>query len=199
MRTSSVCQKGFTMIELVIVMGILGVLGSIGMATFEDMVTKARQNEAKSHLVIVYSGMRNFHSEWNQYFGDWYNIGVEIRGVISYRVGFHVFAGLDYPTSPAEYIGPGVQAGGQAVAVNTNHAGSYCGPGKQCQERNQDRACGIWNRDECTWNNDDGNRDWFRVCACGKVNDPQGGGAMKRDRWSLDQSKTWDHYQVDDY
>lgn len=195
MRSFQRSEKGFTLIELILVIGIMGVLGSMGMTTYQDMMIKTRQNEAKSHLIMVYTGMRNFHSEWNQYFGDWDNIGLEIQGTIEYRVGFHVFSPLVSPRSPDEYIGPGVQAGGQAIAVNTNHAGYYCGPGKRdCREAGPTKVCGIWDRRECAWDNDSATGDWFKICSCGFIT--KGGQSGIRDRWALDQTKTWFHEEV---
>ncbi len=186
---------GFTLIELMVVVTIVGILASIGVTSFRNMIFKARQNQAKSHMNVLYTGMRNFHSEWNQYFGDWRNLGVAVNGDLYYRLGFGINVGSTAPTSPNNYIGAGVSAGNQGVQVNSSPGAGYCGvassTGFPCREMTGS-PCDLWSAALCTWAN--GNPDTFTICGCGNAR--QTDGTDVEDQWTLDQAKTWTHQQI---
>ena len=190
-------QMGFTLIELMVVVTIIGILASIGTVSFQNMMHKTRQNQAKSQMNIIYTGMRNFHAEWNQYFGDWNNLGIEINGDLYYRVGFHISVGPTAPTSPTNYIGAGVPAGGNGVAVNSNPAAGYCGnmasTGFPCREMTgRPGVCGMMGAAVCTWVN--GTPDTFTICGCSQTRSSTG--TNIEDQWTLDQAKTWTHTEI---
>ncbi|NUM88496.1 MAG: prepilin-type N-terminal cleavage/methylation domain-containing protein [Bdellovibrionales bacterium] len=60
-------QKGFTLIELMIVVGIIGILVAIAAPNFAKYQSKARQAEAKIALAAVYTGEKSFYSEYTAY------------------------------------------------------------------------------------------------------------------------------------
>lgn len=63
-------QAGFTLIELMIVVGIIGILVSIAGPNFARYQSKARQAEAKISLAAIYGGQKSFYSEYSAYIGD---------------------------------------------------------------------------------------------------------------------------------
>lgn len=186
---------GFTLVELMIVLTVMGILASLATMSFQDMLFQTRKSQAKSQMNIIYTGMRNFHAEWNQYFGDWSNMGIQVHGDLYYRVGFRINAGDDSPTSPTNYIGPGIQDGNPAIAVNSNPSAGVCGNstsnGFACRET--DSTCMLTDMisGNCKW--DDGNPDTFIICGCGLIRES---GVNVKDQWTLDQTKTWTHMQL---
>jgi len=73
-------QKGFTLIELMIVVGIIGILVSIAAPNFARYQSKARQSEAKIALAAVYVGEKAFYSEYSAYIGSMDAIGYAPEG-----------------------------------------------------------------------------------------------------------------------
>ncbi len=82
-------QKGFTLVELLIVVAIIGVLSTIGVPTFRKMIQKAKKSEAKVNLGGLYTAEQAFFSEYGLYGSDLNAIGFEVDGQqLIYAVGF---------------------------------------------------------------------------------------------------------------
>jgi type IV pilus assembly protein PilA len=79
-RTLFKNQDGFTLIELMVVVGIIGILVAIAAPNFARYQSKARQSEAKISLAAVYAGEKSFYSEYNAYVGDHSAIGYVPEG-----------------------------------------------------------------------------------------------------------------------
>jgi len=73
-------QKGFTLIELMIVVGIIGILVAIAAPNFSRYQSKARQSEAKIALAAVYGSEKSFYSEYAAYAGAMDAIGYSPEG-----------------------------------------------------------------------------------------------------------------------
>ncbi len=64
---SFVAAAGFTLVELLIVMAILGVLVTIGLASFTSSQARGRDTERKSDLKQLASALELFYSDYGQY------------------------------------------------------------------------------------------------------------------------------------
>ena len=62
-------QKGFTLIELMIVVAIIGILASIVMPNYTDYVNRARATEATSALADMRIRMEQFYQDRRDYTG----------------------------------------------------------------------------------------------------------------------------------
>lgn len=85
----SLRQGGFTLIELMIVVGIIGILAAIAIPNFERYQSKARQSESKIALAAIYGGEKAFYSEYTAYAASMDAIGYVPEGLKRYySVGF---------------------------------------------------------------------------------------------------------------
>jgi len=89
-----VSQKGFTLIELMIVVGIIGILVAIAAPNFNRYQSKARQSEAKIALAAVYGGEKSFYSEYSAYISSLDAVGYSPEGQRRYyNVGWNAVHG----------------------------------------------------------------------------------------------------------
>src|SRR5512134_821853 len=63
-------RKGFTLVELMIVVAIIGILAAIAIPNFLNFRLKAKTSEAKSNLGAIRSTEVAYFAEWNSYVGN---------------------------------------------------------------------------------------------------------------------------------
>lgn len=99
-------RNGFSLVELLIVVGITAVLGSIATSIYSGWKENVARNQAKAHLTSLYSAEAIFFAEWNQYFADFNELGFRPEGntqsSIRFAQGSGPAAGI---STPSNYTG----------------------------------------------------------------------------------------------
>ena len=111
-------QAGFSLVELMIVVAIIGVLTAIAIPNFQAFQARSRQSEAKAALTSIYTAEQAFHSQWEVYAAPFKVIGYDPGGNYRYVAGFD-----DAVTGGKKFCG----TGGDVVAA-TAALDLGCGP-----------------------------------------------------------------------
>ncbi|GAB6145139.1 type IV pilin protein [Desulfocicer niacini] len=111
-------EKGFTLIELMIVVAIIGILAAIAIPNFLNYQCKAKQSEAKSNLGTIRSMQEAYFAEHDEYAVTMGAIGFSTKGNNRYT---YTSAGTTTFTATATSQGNGVKtAAGDDVWTITN-------------------------------------------------------------------------------
>src|SRR5256885_12636669 len=91
-------SHGFTLIELMIVVAIIGILAAIAIPNFLKFQCKSKQSEAKTNLSGIFTAEKAFFGEYNTYGTDLISVNWQPDGTPLYIYGFN---GQSYPGTVA--------------------------------------------------------------------------------------------------
>jgi len=74
-RIASRRKGGFTLIELMIVVAIIGILAAIAIPNFIRFQARAKQSEAKGNLKSVFTAQRSYYQEYDKYADNFSVVG----------------------------------------------------------------------------------------------------------------------------
>jgi len=94
-------RHGFTLVELMVVVAIIGILAALGVPQFQKFQAKAKQSEAKTILAAIYSAEKSYQAEQNTYTACLAQIGVASDSAIR-----HYASGFNLGNPPAATCGP---------------------------------------------------------------------------------------------
>jgi type IV pilus assembly protein PilA len=97
-------ESGFSLVELMVVVAIIGILASLAIPSVGKYMAKARQSEAKTQLASLYTAEKAFFAEYTSYDSRFGALGYSPEGKLRYNVGF---TGIGVTAQPANgYIVP---------------------------------------------------------------------------------------------
>jgi len=105
-------KKGFTLIELMIVVAIIGVLAAIAIPNFLKYQAKAKQSEAKTNLGAIGTTAEAYRAEHDTYMIAMSSLGWQPQGTTRYRYWYYK-----------------VKAAGTPSTVDTTLVPNYTDPG----------------------------------------------------------------------
>jgi type IV pilus assembly protein PilE len=110
MNTLKAAQKGFTLIELMIVVAIIGILASIVMPNYTEYVNRARATEATSALADMRIRMEQHFQDTRSYAGNNAVLCAAPNGTNTEFFDFSCSSAPDGTTYTLEAQGTGVMA-----------------------------------------------------------------------------------------
>lgn len=81
-------SKGFSLIELMVVVAVVSVLAAVGIPPYSSFTFKARQVEARVSLSGIYTAQKAFHFQFGAYHSSFQAVGFEPVGNVHYNIGF---------------------------------------------------------------------------------------------------------------
>lgn len=117
-------SRGFTLVELLIVVAIIGVLSTLGVPTFRRMIQKSKKSEAKVNLGALYTAEAAFRAEYSVYGNNLNRMGFEIDGTpanMTYNIGFFV-SGCTGQTTANPLV-----SNAQGTQLNASYPAYYTG------------------------------------------------------------------------
>lgn len=73
-------KTGFTMIELLVVLVIIGILVSLNMGNFSRSSEKNKAKEAEANLQLIYTAQQRYYLDEGEYSNDTEDLGIALEG-----------------------------------------------------------------------------------------------------------------------
>lgn len=120
-------KSGFSLIELMIVVAIIGILATIAIPNYQSFQRKARQSEARALLSGYYTAAKASMAENGNAWGvDFVAVGYNPEGKLTYRVTVTDPGAATVPNTPFGNVGKdGCAATNTCGALGNNVTGSY--------------------------------------------------------------------------
>lgn len=96
-------EQGFTLVELMVVVAIIGILSAIAVPNFKKYQAKSKQSEAKIQLASLYNTEVGSNADWDTYATCLLTMGYEQSPRGYYAIGFA--SGFDATSVNAGYTG----------------------------------------------------------------------------------------------
>lgn len=128
-------KNGFTLIELMIVVAIVGVLAAIAYPSYTDYVMRSRRTDAKAGLTAVAQAMEKFYTERMTYSGAVLGTG---SGTMAPALSQDNFYSIEFDSNPT-----GAVCGGTTTTSPSANAFRLCATPRTGTPQATD-SCGIF-------------------------------------------------------
>jgi len=83
-KNATTAKSGFTLIELMIVVAIIGILAAMAIPDYLNFNTRVKQSEAKANLAGIFTAQLSYFTEFGTYTDDFNALGWQPQTVIRY-------------------------------------------------------------------------------------------------------------------
>lgn len=109
---SKLNKNGFSLVELMIVVAIIGILATIAAPRYRNFSAKAKQSEVKTTLGTVATMMESYRAEYDTYAGAYTDVGfvTPANARYNYGTGAATYSNIAYviaATAAANALGQG--------------------------------------------------------------------------------------------
>jgi type IV pilus assembly protein PilA len=137
-------EKGFTLIELMIVVAIIGILAAIAIPNFLRFQAKSKQSEAKTNLGALGTTAEAYRAEFDHYRAAWNDLGWSPQGSTRYSYYYRGTDGGGALTSAGSFGAPGKPAAPCVPADPTTTTGNFVFEGGASGQIDSDTPCDDW-------------------------------------------------------
>ncbi len=117
-------NKGFSLVELMVVVAIIGILAAVAVPSINKYMAKARQSEAKTNLGSLYTAEKAFAAEYIKFHSAFVAVGFTPEGRLRYNVGFAAAGGANNAGISDGYNTPPANVNFAAVGYCANATGT---------------------------------------------------------------------------
>jgi type IV pilus assembly protein PilA len=119
-------KRGFTLIELMIVVAIIGILAAIAVPNFTRFQAKSKQSEARTNLKAMYTAAQSYYAE-NDSFQGGMNGAILVTGYAPMPNNRYTYIYGAAANSIAGTLGGACSGGVAAAWSQTSFTGTACG------------------------------------------------------------------------
>jgi prepilin-type N-terminal cleavage/methylation domain-containing protein len=192
-------KKGFSLVEMLVVVAIIGILTSIALPGYRKFAARARQASAKSELTSIYTAEQGFHASYRTFTTDWPAMGFIPETMLAQGAGGYAET-LDRERSYCSWPGATVAPLPLTLAqlglvlpfstMFTWNGKGYPANGNNCTVVGDPTdESGCLNADTAMGSPATTSRDTFKVAAIGCPIRNITTGTTGLDRWTIDENR----------
>ncbi|MEM6363399.1 MAG: type II secretion system major pseudopilin GspG [Planctomycetota bacterium] len=114
------CQQGFSLVELIVVMVIIGLLSSLVAVQTRSYLIASKQNAARAEIATIVSALESFYADQSRYPSYEEGLAILASGTDRFPDGFIKKLPEDPWGNPYEYILPGTSGPFEVISLGAD-------------------------------------------------------------------------------